>query len=167
VPVGRVHLTLAVPGVGIRLLRDASTILTRISTQAEPLPIIVDTDLDVSDVAAVAVLLLDPRVDVRAITVSDAGTGVTSCASGRAVLGYLLDELRRADVPYACGGARPGPDALPFPPEWRTDADTGWGIDMPPRPGSSQPESAVDLLRRTFRASAEPMTIVALGPWTK
>jgi inosine-uridine nucleoside N-ribohydrolase len=80
----------------------------------------------VSDVAAVAVLLLDPRVDVRAITVSDAGTGVTSCASGHAVLGHLLDELRRADVPYACGGARPGPDALPFPPEWRAAHDVGW-----------------------------------------
>ena len=36
VPLWRGHLTLAAPSVGIRLLREASTILTRISTQTQP-----------------------------------------------------------------------------------------------------------------------------------
>ena len=47
-----------------------------VSSDASQLPVVIDTDADVSDVAAVAALLLDPRVDVRAVTVTDAGTGV-------------------------------------------------------------------------------------------
>lgn len=131
-----------------------------------PDPVVIDTDLDVSDVAAIVALVLDPGLDVRAITITDAGTGVTKCGSARKVIGYLLDELRRSEIPFACGGAAPGPGALPFPTEWRTAADTGWGMDIPPRPETGIPESAVDLLTRTVREASAPITIVALGPWT-
>lgn len=131
-----------------------------------PRPIMIDTDLDVSDVAAVAALLLDPSLDVRALTIAPTGTGVTTCASGRAVARYLLDHLSASSVPYACGRTDPGPDGLPFPAEWRTAADTGWGIDMPPQPQSTTPEAATDLLARAIVGSPQPPTIVALGPWT-
>jgi inosine-uridine nucleoside N-ribohydrolase len=132
----------------------------------KPIPVVIDTDLDVSDVAAVALLLLDPRVDVRAMTVTDGGTGITNCGAGRTFMGYLLEQLGREDVPHACGGAEPGADALLFPPEWRTPADSGWGIEVPPRPQTDTPESAVDLLARTITGRTEPTTIIALGPWT-
>jgi inosine-uridine nucleoside N-ribohydrolase len=135
-------------------------------TREAPLPIVIDTDLDVSDTGAVAALVLDPEVDVLAITITDAGTGVTKCGSARKVMGYLLDELGRADIPYACGGAAPGDDALPFPPEWRSPADAGWGMDIPPRPEEGIPESAVDLLTRTVQEADAAVTVVALGPWT-
>ncbi len=159
--------------VSAALLLIASAALTGCGDTTPPgetptarMPIIIDTDLDVSDVAAIVVLVLDPRVDVRAISITDAGTGVTKCGSARKVMGYLLDELGRSAVPYACGGADPGDGALPFPPEWRTAADTGWGLDIPPRPETGLPETAVDLLTRTVREAAAPITIVALGPWT-
>ena len=116
---------------------------------AGPRPIIIDTDLDVSDVAAVAALLLDPSLDVRALTIAPTGTGVTTCASGRAVAQYGLDQLGASSVPYACGRTDPG-RRLPFPAEWRTAADTGWGIDMPPQPQSTTPEAATDLLARAI-----------------
>jgi len=131
-----------------------------------PTRIVIDTDLDVSDVGAILALVLDPRVDVRAITITDAGTGVTKCGSARKVMGYLLEELGRGEIPFACGGAEPGDDALPFPPEWRTAADVGWGMDIPPRPETGTPQTAVDLLTRTVQEATEPITIVALGPWT-
>lgn len=137
-----------------------------VSSDASQLPVVIDTDADVSDVAAVAALLLDPRVDVRAVTVTDAGTGVTNCASGRAVIRYILEELGRDDVPFACGGADAGPDARPFPPEFRTAADTAWGFDIAPRAQTATPESAVELLTRVVADSPAPPTIVALGPWT-
>lgn len=133
---------------------------------AEPRPIIIDTDLDVSDVAAVAALLLDPSLDVRALTIAPTGTGVTNCASGRAVAHYVLEQLGASSVPYACGRTDPGPDGLPFPAEWRTAADTGWGIDMPPHSQSSTPEVAADLLARAIADSPQPPTLVVLGPWT-
>jgi len=133
---------------------------------SEPRPIIIDTDLDVSDVAAVAALLLDPGLDVRALTIAPTGTGVTNCASGRLLAQYVLDQLGASSVPYACGRTDPGPDGLPFPAEWRSAADTGWGIDMPPQAQSTTPEAATDLLSRAIADSPQPPTIVALGPWT-
>lgn len=133
---------------------------------AQRTPVIIDTDLDVSDVAAVAILLLDPSLDVRAVTIAPTGTGVTNCASGRAVMRYVLDELGRSDVPFACGRTDAGADAIPFPPEWRTAADTGWGIDMPARPQNETPESVVDLFARAVADSPSAPTVVALGPWT-
>lgn len=138
------------------------------SPSAEParIPIIIDTDVDVSDLAAIAVLLRDPRVDIRAVTIAATGTGITNCASGRAVIRYLLEELDAAQIPFACGRQDAGPDALPFPAEWRTAADTGWGIEMPPRPQTDVPRSAMQLLDEAISGSPQPPTIVALGPWT-
>ena len=133
---------------------------------ADRRPIIIDTDLDVSDVAAVAALLLDPSLDVRALTIAPTGTGVTNCASGRAVARHVLEQLGASSVPYACGRTDPGPDGLPFPAEWRTAADTGWGMDMPPRPQSTIPDAATDLMARAIADSPQPPTIVVLGPWT-
>lgn len=130
------------------------------------MPIVIDTDLDVSDAGAIIALVLDPAVDVRAITITDAGTGVTKCGSARKVIGYLLDELGRSEIPYACGGADAGADALAFPPEWRAPADTGWGLDIPPRPETGVPETAVELLSRTVQDASAPIVILALGPWT-
>lgn len=130
------------------------------------IPIIVDTDLDVSDVAALAVLVADPGLDVRAVTIAPTGTGVTDCASGRRLAGYLLDQLGASGIPFACGREDPGPDGKPFPPEWRTAADSGWGMTMPPRPQTALPESAADLLARAVDESPSAPTVVALGPWT-
>lgn len=135
-------------------------------TPAGPMPIIIDTDLDLSDAAALLALVLDPRVEVRAITITTAGTGVTKCGSARKVMGYLLDEIGRDEIPFACGGADPGGDALVFPAEWRTPADSGWGLDIPPRPETGTAETAVDLLVRTVDQASAPITLVALGPWT-
>jgi inosine-uridine nucleoside N-ribohydrolase len=136
------------------------------ASPTEPRPIIIDTDLDVSDVAAVAALLLDPDLDVLALTIAPTGTGVTNCASGRAVAQYLLEQLGASSVPYACGRADPGPDGLPFPAEWRTEADTGWGIDMAPEAKPSTTEEATDLLARAIAESPQPPTLIVLGPWT-
>lgn len=131
-----------------------------------PVPIIVDTDVDVSDVAALIVLLRNPAVDVRAVTITPVGTGVTDCGSGRAVIRYVLEEMGATDIPFACGRTDAGPDALPFPPEWRSNADSGWGFVIPPRPQTDLPEAAVDLLARVVADSPSPPLLVPLGPWT-
>jgi len=150
---------------------DASTTVTEppIVTGEPPterLPIIVDTDLDVSDIAALAVLLREPVVDVRAVTIVPTGTGVTNCASGRRIAQYILEEFGATTIPYACGREDPGADGQRFPQEWRLEADSGWGLVMPPRPQTGFPENAVDLMNRTVDESPSAPTIVALGPWT-
>jgi inosine-uridine nucleoside N-ribohydrolase len=130
------------------------------------IPIIVDTDVDVSDIGALAVLLRDRRVDVRAVTIVPTGTGVTNCAAGRRVIQYVLEEFGSTTVPYACGREDRGPDGQHFPEEWRLNANEGWGLTMPPRPQTDLPEDAVTLMTRTVADSPSAPTIVALGPWT-
>jgi purine nucleosidase len=150
---------------------DASTSLTPppLVTGEPPttrLPIIVDNDVDVSDIGALVVLLRDPRVDVRAVTIAPTGTGVTTCAAGRRVIQYVLEEFGATTIPFACGREDPGPDGQRFPEEWRENADEGWGMVMPPRPQTELPEDAVSLLTRAVAESPSAPTIVALGPWT-
>jgi pyrimidine-specific ribonucleoside hydrolase len=130
------------------------------------LPVIVDTDVDVSDVAALAVLLRDPAVDVRAVTIAPTGTGVTNCSSGRLVVQYVLEEFGAGAIPFACGRVDPGPDGRRFPDEWRLNADAGWGMTMPPQSNTGVPDDAVTLLTRAVDESPSAPTVVALGPWT-
>lgn len=151
---------------------DASSISTSAAPlitgepPTERLPIVIDTDVDVSDVAAVAVLLRDARVDVRAVTIVPTGTGVTNCAAGRRVVQYVLEEFGATTIPIGCGREDRGQDGKRFPDEWRLNADAGWGLEMPPRPQTDLPEDAVALLNRTVDESPSAPTIVALGPWT-
>lgn len=148
----------------------ASTSSSRPLATGEPptarIPIIVDTDVDLSDIGALAVLLRDRRVDVRAVTIVPTGTGVTNCAAGRRVIQYVLEEFGATTVPYACGREDRGPDGQHFPEEWRLNANEGWGLTMPPRPQTDLPEDAVTLITRTVADSPSAPTIVALGPWT-
>lgn len=130
------------------------------------IPVIVDLDVDVSDVAALAVLLRAPGLDIRAVTIVPTGTGVTNCASGRRVVQYVLEEFDATTIPIACGREDRGVDGQRFPEEWRLNADAGWGLVMPPRPQTDLPEDAATLLARAVDESPSAPTIVALGPWT-
>ena len=78
----------------------------------------------------------------------------------------MLEEFDATDIPIACGREDRGQDGQRFPDEWRLDADSGWGLTMPPRPQTELPEDAVALLTRTVDESPSAPTIVALGPWT-
>src|SRR4051794_12969384 len=80
------------------------------------IPIIIDADFDLSDIAAIAVLLRDPAIDVRAITI--AGTGLVHCQGGRLLARYLLDELAAPEIPFASGREAGGPARHPFPMPW-------------------------------------------------
>jgi inosine-uridine nucleoside N-ribohydrolase len=151
---------------------DGSAQLSPEPTTAEPAPtpvptrkpVVVDLDLDASDISALAVLLRDPALDIRAIALD--GTGLVHCAPGLRNTLYLLGQFGRSDIPIACGREDAGPDGRPFPDEWRVGPDTAWGIDIPPQITTGIPDDAATLLRTTLTESAEPVTIVALGPWT-
>lgn len=127
-------------------------------------PIVVDADFDHSDIAAILVLLRDPGLEVRAITI--AGTGLVHCQGGRRMTRYLLDELGLPDIPFGCGREQGGPDARPFPDAWRADADAGYGLQITPRVEAGAPRDAVDVLREAVDGSPSAPTIVTLGPLT-
>jgi inosine-uridine nucleoside N-ribohydrolase len=131
---------------------------------AGPRPVIIDADMDASDLVAVLVLLRDPAIDVRAILID--GTGLVHCAGGRRVTRYLLEEIGRPDIPIACGREAGGPDARPFPDDWRAVADDAYGLDIPPQVQSGLPPDVVDVFRDAVDASSTPPLVVALGPLT-
>lgn len=110
------------------------------------------------------VLLRDPEVDVRAIAID--GTGLVHCQGGRLVTRYLLDEFGVPDIPFGCGRENGGPDARPFPDEWRVTADDAYGLDITPRVEAGTPRTAVDVIREAVDTSPSAPTIVALGPLT-
>ena len=127
-------------------------------------PVIIDADFDLSDIAAILILLRDPAVDVRAITI--AGTGLVHCQAGRLLTRYLLDELGSPDIPFGCGREDGGADAHPFPDDWRSRADEAYGLNIPPQAEAGLPRDAVDVLAATVESSPSAPTIVALGPLT-
>lgn len=130
----------------------------------ERMPVIIDADFDISDIAAIAILLRDPAVDVRAITI--AGTGQIHCQSGRLVTRYLLEELGSPDIPFGCGREAGGPDAHPFPDAWRARTDAAFGLDIPPQAESGVPRDAVEVISAAVDASPSAPTMVTLGPLT-
>jgi inosine-uridine nucleoside N-ribohydrolase len=128
------------------------------------IPVIVDADFDHSDIAALLILLGDPAIEVRAITI--AGTGLVHCQTGRLVTRYLLDELGTPTIPFGCGRETGGPDAHPFPDAWRALADDAYGLDIAPTAEPGVPRDAAGLIAETVDSSRSAPTVVTLGPLT-
>ena len=102
-------------------------------------------------------------VDLRTITVS--GTGEAHCGPGvRHALG-LVALSGKEDIPVACGRETPLVGNHEFPAEWRESADEAYGVSIPTG-GAASPLSASDLIVNILRNTAEPITIIAVGPLT-
>ena len=128
-----------------------------------PVPVVVDTDLAGDDLFALLVLLRDPAVDLRGVTI--AATGEVHCVPGIRNARRVLAALGRPEVPVACGRENPGPNGRWFPPEWRAGADAFYGLELPAVEGeTARAETAPELLVRLATESAEPLTLVTLGP---
>ncbi len=126
--------------------------------------VIIDTDLAGDDITAIAVLLGNPSLDVRAITIP--GTGEVHCGPGLRNLRNLLAELGARGIPIGCGREAAGPEAYPWPDDWRAGADAGYGITFTPAPGTSAGGDAVSVIAEAVAGSPSPPLIFALGPWT-
>jgi inosine-uridine nucleoside N-ribohydrolase len=138
------------------------------ATGAGTRPIVIDTDLAADDLLAIMVLLRDPTVDVRAITV--AGTGEVRCPAGLRNVRRLLAAFGRSEVPVACGRENPGLNGRWFPAAWRDGADAFYGVELPAVEGEGArgvpaAELLVDLAADAATSGA-PLTLVPLGPWT-
>ena len=127
----------------------------------ESIPLVVDTDLAIDDLVALAFLLSSDAVDVRAITVS--GTGEVRCPTGIGVVRELLARTASGAVPVACGRSAPLAGAHQFPAPWRDAADSGWGVLDPTGTPVDDEIGAEALLIE----QVEPgVSLLALGPLT-
>ena len=126
-------------------------------------PVIVDTDLSSDDVIALLYVLQDPRVDLRAVTVS--GTGLVHCPGGARIALDLLALGGRRDVPVACGSGIPLAGGNAPPEEWRRAADDLFGVTLPPSSRRAEPDAVRLLASAIQEAPAEP-TVLEIAPMT-
>ena len=127
-------------------------------------PLLIDTDLGLDDLMAIAFLAREPSVEIRAITV--AGTGLVHCAPGLRTLRDLLGTLDASPVPIGCGRDRPGNGGHAFPDPWRARADDAYGLDLAPVAGTEAGGDAPTIIGSVARAASGPLTILALAPLT-
>lgn len=131
-------------------------------TDASPLPLVVDTDTAADDCFALLVALLDPRADLKAITIVAGNVGFAQQVDNA----FLTLELagRVGEVPVHLGAQQP----LVQPWVSATDVHGEDGVGGQRRTNTEQPasEHAVDALVRRAREHAGELTIVAIGPLT-
>ena len=117
-----------------------------------------DTDLggDADDVAALAMLLGDPEVEITGITVCTDNTGLRT-----ALTRHVLGLAGRVDIPVAGGGA----GLLGMPPQTFATHDARYfpAFDFRAPIQRDQPGAALDLLALSIEAGA---TVIAIGPFT-
>jgi pyrimidine-specific ribonucleoside hydrolase len=116
------------------------------------------------DWMAILYLLARPDVSVDAITV--VGTGESHCAPGVEHAAGLTMLAGQPDIPIACGSEKPLAGDHAFPDAWRADVDNLIGLSLPQGSAPATSATAPELLDQTVMRSANPVTILTLGPMT-
>jgi inosine-uridine nucleoside N-ribohydrolase len=127
-----------------------------------PKAVIIDTDCGVDDAAALWWALLDPGLDVLAVTIVWGNVDVTTAATN--VL-RILHEVGRPDIPVALGRTGPvgpAPDLRPATFIHGDDGIGNAGYPAPPLVPSDEP--AADLVRRVCAERPGEVSLVTLGP---
>lgn len=125
---------------------------------------IVDTDVGIDDVLAIAYILHRPEITVKAITIESNGNA--HCEPAYANLFNVLKLHRKMDIPIACGREISFSGGHQFPDAARRYFDTFMDNLLPKSNVIKQPLSAQDLLIKTLQSARQPMDILALGPLT-
>lgn len=138
-------------------------VLTAGAAQAQPRPIIIDTDAGSDDYMAIAFLLAHPSVRIDAITIAN---GLAHVDAGARNIIRLLDLDGRKDVPVFAGRSTPLKGSAEFPAEWRRQSDELLGIALPAASHPPEPRRAADYLVERLKDQRHPVRILALGPLT-
>lgn len=126
------------------------------------LPIIIDCDPGHDDAIALILALASPKLNVLAVTTS-AGNQTPDKTLRNAL--RILTLLGRHDIPVAGGAPKPLLRELIIADNVHGES----GLDGPalPEPGfAPQALTAVELMAKILRASADPVTLVPTGPLT-
>lgn len=125
-----------------------------------PIPVILDCDPGTDDALAILLALASPELAVLAITVAGGNVGL-----GHTLANALaLTALAGSAVPVHAGADRPLLGS--FTSETRVHGETGLGGVVLPPGGAPAAGVAADVIRRTLRDEAEPVTLIGIGPAT-
>lgn len=132
--------------------------------RAEPLALVISTDMGADDMVALLALAARPDVELRGVAVS--GAGLATCAGGVPNARALLALAGRPEVPVACGREEPLQGGRAFPAEWRAAADGAFGVALPAAPGAGADIDAAGLIVAAAAGGGDRATLLALGPLT-
>jgi pyrimidine-specific ribonucleoside hydrolase len=118
-------------------------------------PLIVDTDLALDDVRALALLTGLSHYEIRALVASD---GICSPQKSIGRLPGLFKLLKTPLPPLGIGKTLPQK-----PPPWRKMCGAPYWSKIPPAP-SPTAKSAIDVISQVLQNSNEPVIYVCLGP---
>jgi inosine-uridine nucleoside N-ribohydrolase len=118
-------------------------------------PVVVDSDLGVDDVVALAMALQHPDLDLAALVASE---GVADAAGATEQLGALASFFNRNEIPLYPAAPGHAADAPP----WRERASQWIGAALAAAPPGLPPASA----GTAYTVVGERTTVVVLGPLT-
>ena len=125
-----------------------------------PIPVILDCDPGTDDAIAILLALASPELDVLAITVAGGNVGLRHTLANA----LALTALAGSAVAVHAGADRPLLGA--FVSEIGVHGENGLGGIVLPPGGPPEPGLAADVIRRTLRDAAEPVTLIGIGPAT-
>lgn len=125
-----------------------------------PLPVILDCDPGTDDAVAILLALASPELNVLAVTVAGGNVGLQHTLANASA----LTALAGSDVPVHAGADRPLLGA--FVSERGIHGENGLGGIMLPAGGPAAPGLAADAIRRILRGTADPVTLIGIGPAT-
>lgn len=129
----------------------------------DPVPIVIDCDPGIDD--AVALLLACASPELQILGVSTVAGNVDLEHTTRNA-GRVLALAGRPDVPVAAGAGRPLVRTSPGRAEHVHGDDGVNGVTLPEPAAEPDPRPAIDLLADAIGGSADPVTLVAIGPLT-
>jgi pyrimidine-specific ribonucleoside hydrolase len=129
----------------------------------QPTPLVIDTDPGIDDAMAILLALASPEVDLRLVTTVHGNVDLAHTTENALRVLHLAG---RSDVPVAAGARGP----LVHPLAERAGHVHGaaglGGVELPPSPAAADPRPAVVALAELLLSTAEPVTVVAIGPLT-
>jgi pyrimidine-specific ribonucleoside hydrolase len=134
-----------------------------VTVDPAPRPVLIDTDPGIDDALAIMLAVASPELDLRGVTTVGGNTGLAHTTENALRLLHLLD---RDDVPLAAGADVPLVRRDSRPDEGVHGDEGLGGVRLDPAPRGADTRSAVQLMTDVLAASAEPVTLIALGPLT-
>lgn len=126
-------------------------------------PLLLDCDPGIDDAVAIILACASPELDLLGVTTVSGNAGLEHTTRNAR---RLLALAGRPDVPVAAGAPRPLVRAQPARAAYVHGDDGVRGVPLPEPAAPLDPRHAVTLLADTVAGSAEPVTLVAVGPLT-
>ncbi len=129
-----------------------------------PIPLIIDTDVDISDLMAITYLIKSQKVKVHAITT--VATGMAHYEFTAPHVLNLLQLLGKPTIPVSYGAKESMSPVGHFPNRWRRSIDDLMGVKLPYNMHHASTLTSSDLMTKIVTTSPTKVTILCLGPLT-